>query len=201
MSDEVGNIPVVARYACMPRARISEGDLAVEAVQPRHIERIRQWRNAQMDVLRQSHRISAAEQEGYYRQHVWPILSASHPSDIVLSYHDRDELVGYGGLVHIAWMHRRAEVSFLLDSAHVTDAGRYEKYFAAFLRLISTLAFTDLGIQRLFTETYAHREAHIAILEKSGFQREGTLRKHVYVSGKPVDSLIHGRMADAGVSA
>ena len=61
-------------YKCMPRPKLSVGALSVQAVQPHHIEDIRQWRNVQMDVLRQSSSITPEQQKAYYIDGVSTII-------------------------------------------------------------------------------------------------------------------------------
>lgn len=180
------------RYRCMPQARLETRSFAVSAVQPRHIEAIRRWRNAQLDVLRQAEPITEAQQQAYYASHVWPALDEERPANLLLVLEQAGEAVGYGGLVHIAWEHRRAEVSFLLDPRLAADETVYARHFTAFLALIKDLAFGDLGFNRLFVETYANRTHHISVLEAAGFVLEGVMRQHVFIDGRPVDSLVHG---------
>jgi RimJ/RimL family protein N-acetyltransferase len=183
---------LIPKYKCMPKLILSEGALSVKAVEPGHIEDIRQWRNAQMDVLRQPKEISPSEQYAYYETHVWPEMQLLQPKNILLAYMENGKLIGYGGLVHIAWGHCRAEVSFLLDHQLAGNTSDYKRYFSSFLRLMKTLAFDHMGFERLFTETYATREYHIEILESTGFHREGMLKHHVKIEGQFVDSVIHG---------
>src|SRR6056297_2367074 len=97
-------------YRAMPRARISLGGLALRAVEPGDIEAIRQWRNAQMDVLRQTAPISPEGQARYFAAHVWPEKPKPVPNQILLAIERNGDLVGYGGLVHISWSNRRAEL-------------------------------------------------------------------------------------------
>lgn len=182
--------PYPANYACLVHPRRDRGPYWVETVQPGDIEAIRQWRNAQLDVLRQPAPITPAEQEAYFAARIWPSLQKARPAEILLSFHEGDRRIGYGGLVHIAWEHARAEISFLLDPGEPSAA--YAGRFTAFLALMKTIAFNDLGLTRLFTETYALRTDHIAVLEAAGFRREGMLRDHVQIGGRAVDSLIHG---------
>lgn len=182
-------------YRCMPRAEIAAGRYAVRAVEPPHIEAIRQWRNAQIDVLRQAQPISPPQQAAYYAREIWPDKDAAEPRNILLIYLEDGRPIGYGGLVHIAWQHRRAEVSFLLDPAVAHDDDGKAALFARFLDLMKTLAFDDLRLARLHTETYAMRQAHIATLEACGFRREGCLRHHVWIEGRPTDALLHGCLA------
>jgi len=179
-------------YQCMPRPELKEGPYSIIAVQESHIEPIRRWRNAQMHVLRQFAKISAAQQEAYFQTHIWPDKHSPEPKNLLLAILENKDLIGYGGLVHIAWPHLRAEVSFLLKTELTTPPSRYSLHFASFLRLIKTLAFEDLRLERLYTETFAIREHHIAVLESSGFRREGVSKSHVRIDGRPVDSYWHG---------
>jgi len=182
-------------YACMPRARLEHRGRALVPVQPEHIESIRLWRNAQMDVLRQSAPISATQQQAYFERHIWPTQSQAQPAQILVGYLHDGNLIGYGGLVHIAWEHRRAEVSFLLDPQRTVSEPAYAADFLAFLSLVQVLAFDALGLHRLYTETYAIRTHHISVLEAAHFQPEGRLRAHVWIDGRAVDSLMHGCLA------
>lgn len=182
----------------MPRARVAQGEFSLDAVQPGDIESIRQWRNAQLDILRQSAPISPAQQVDYFARCIWPTMAQAHPDNILLAYRRNGELVGYGGFVHVAWQHRRAEVSFLLDPRLAGAPESYSGLFSRFLRLLKEIAFEDLGIERLFTETYAFRAAHMAVLEGEGFLREGRLRGHVLVDGARVDSIMHGCLRGDG---
>lgn len=183
---------VPEKYICMPRPKLEDGPFSVEALQPVHIEAVRQWRNAQMDVLRQDEVITPAQQEAYYAEHIWPDMLKSNPSNILLAFKERGQLIGYGGLVHIVWEHRRAEVSFLLNPALAERQDDYARSFAAFLNLMKALAFDELSLNRLYTETYSMRQHHISILESAGFCREGVLRCHVKIKRLFVDSIIHG---------
>lgn len=184
-----------AAYRCMPRSRLANDTLAIQALQPEHIESVRLWRNAQLPVLRQQHPISRQQQIDYFSDVVWPALEHDQPSNILLACVVGDRLIGYGGLVHVAWADARAEVSFLLDPEIVRSKEQYARYFRAYLDLVARLAFDDLSLHRLSGETYSMRSAHIEILESAGFQREGRLREHVMIDGEFQDALIHGLLA------
>jgi RimJ/RimL family protein N-acetyltransferase len=183
------------QYACMPRPVLSDGSLRVRTVQPEHIEKIRQWRNAQIRILRQAAPITPEQQRQYYETTIWPKLAQSQPENILLAFEENNRLIGYGGLVHVHWGHRRAEISFLLDSKLAGTTKDSCHYFPRFLQLMKELAFQDLGLSRLTTETYAIRPAYLAALDGAGFAREGRLRDHVLIDNVPVDSIIHGLIA------
>lgn len=177
------------------RPVLSDGPVVVRAIEPEHIEPIRRWRNAQIDVLRQTRAITPEEQIAYFERVIWPDKGTDHPSNILLGLFENGRIIGYGGLVHIAWDYRRAEVSFLLATEIAQDDGRVSTLFATWLRHMQGLAFDDLGLSRLTTETYAMRALHLRVLDEAGFQREGLLRQHVRVGGRPMDAVVHGRLA------
>ena len=187
---------VATQYIAMPHAYLSDGTLLVRAVQLADIEAIRQWRNAQMDVLRQTEPISQTEQNRYFAQYVWPEMIKSRPTQILVALESDGTLIGYGGLVNISWPNLRAEVSFLLSPQLEKDSVSLTDLFTRFLTLLKRLAFEDLRLRRLFTETYAHRTRHIAILETAGFLCEGRLREHVLIDGKPMDAILHGVLSN-----
>lgn len=177
------------------RPVLGDESLVVRAVEPEHIETIRCWRNAQIDVLRQTRAITHEDQIAYFERVVWPDKGSDHPSNILLGLFEKDRIIGYGGLVHIAWDYARAEVSFLLATEIAQDDETVSTLFATWLRQMQRLAFDDLGLSRLTTETYAMRTLHIRILEEAGFQREGLLREHVRVDDRPMDAVVHGCLA------
>ena len=183
------------RYQVMPRPLLNDGVLHLRAVDQADIEVIRQWRNDQMDVLRQTEPITQEAQVRYFQEKIWPDLIRLEPKQILLAIERQGELIGYGGLVHISWPYRRAEISFLLDPKLEQEGEFLHEYFTRFLELIQELAFKDLRLNRLTTETYAQRVVHIGALEAAGHRIEGRLREHVFVDGSPIDSLVHGLLA------
>ncbi len=179
----------------MPRDVISHGKLSLVCVQPEHIESIRQWRNSQMPVLRQKSEISPQEQEEYFETQIWATLNNLQPDNILLAYLREGMLIGYGGLVHMAWQDSRAEVSFLLDTAKADASLDYAQNCRSFLSLICEFAFEDLKLNRLFTETWSTRRVHLQALDSAGFRREGVLKQHTIQCGVATDSVIHARLA------
>lgn len=158
-------------YLCMPSDSVWEESYRLTAVQPGHIESIRRWRNAQLAVLRQDKPISRDQQIAYYDRFVWPSMDDAEPANILVSYLRGDKLVGYGGLVHLDWGRRHAEVSFLLAPIYASQAGVYREHHLRFLRLLKRLAFLEMGFECLTTETFPDRVEHMQNLEASGFSR------------------------------
>ena len=153
---------------------------------------IKEWRNTQIDVLRQKQLLNDEDQKRYYNTVILPLFQKEHPSQILFSFLYKKELIGYGGLVYVNWLDKRAEVSFLVNTERIKNDTIYRSDFLAYLELIKKVAFNDLDFNRIFTETYDIRDKHIAILEESGFLLEGRMKEHVLINKKFTDSLIHG---------
>ena len=183
-------------YRPLPSAEYRHGAYQLVPIRYDDREPIRAWRNAQLEVLRQAAPLSAAQQDAYFQRVVLPLFEQERPDQLLFSLLRHGQLVAYGGLVHIAWPDGRAEVSFLADPGRAAEPATYRQDFRAHLRLLGQVAFEGLAFNRLFTETYDIRPAHVAILEEAGFQLEGRLRQHVQLKpGTFADSLMHGQLA------
>lgn len=58
-------------------------------------------------------------------------------------------------------------------------------------RVLTTYAFTELGLHRISAAIGPENTASIAVLEKLGFTREGLLRDHVFTNGAWRDSVLY----------
>lgn len=179
-------------YACLDQQEFDDGDYRLVPLRQQDIFLIKQWRNEQISILRQQVLLTDEKQKEYFEQTVKPSFSALKPNQILFSYLIHGQCIGYGGLVHIDWPLKQAEVSFLLNTERTGDLQQYRADFAAFLTLIKEIAFRRLSFERLYTETFDVRPHHVSILEEQGFILEKRLKQHVTVEGKPADSLIHG---------
>jgi RimJ/RimL family protein N-acetyltransferase len=179
-------------YKCLKYKIYSEADYSLVPLREIDILLIKDWRNDQIEVLRQKMILSDEDQIHYYKNHILPAFDAPLPRQIIFSFLKKNKCIGYGGLTNIDWESKRAELSFLVDTARTRANEIYEKDFSFFLKLIKQVVFDDLGFNRLFTETFDIRPLHITVLEKSGFRFEGRMKEHVIIDNKFVDSLLHG---------
>jgi RimJ/RimL family protein N-acetyltransferase len=150
---------------------------------------IRQWRNAQIEVLRQQNPLSAREQDNYFSNVVLPQLTQEQPEQFLFAYLEDSQLVGYGAFVHIVWSDHRAEVSFL-TGINRSEQHIFSRDWSEYLNLLVPLA-QKIGFHKLTTETYSIRPELIEILENFGFTQEGLIRNHQLINGAPVDSFAH----------
>ncbi len=179
-------------YSCLKQTQYHEGAYTFLPLRLSDMEKIRNWRNEQIEVLRQREPITSEQQHNYYQKVIAPSFAEEYPEQILFSFIKQDICIGYGGLTHIDWGNSHAEVSFLVETQRTLIPEAYIQDFLAFLKLLQQVAFSDLQLHRLFAETFSFRTVHIAGLERAGFHLEGKLQEHVFKQGQWWDSLMHG---------
>ena len=177
-------------YTHFPNLERKTEGLFIRPIHSDDSEEIRNWRNNQREVLRQRHLLTQREQDVYFNEVVKASFIAKNPHQVLVSVENQNDLVAYGGLVHISWEDQRAELSFLTNG--LLGDSLYERYFTVFINYIFSIAKNDLRLHRIYTETYSFRRHHISILEKNGLRKEGELTDHVRVTNRFYDSILHG---------
>jgi len=166
------------------------GEYAISSIKLEDAESIRIWRNQQISALRQSNILSKEEQNSYFNKVIEPSFSDKEPKQILMRYTLKSDLIGYGGLVHLNWTDLKGEVSFLLDTNRTKDTKQYSIECEVFLDLIKRCAFQKLGLNKISTYAYSHRENHVQSIENAGFTREGVLRQDTIVDGNWVNAIL-----------
>ncbi|MCQ4165708.1 GNAT family N-acetyltransferase [Tahibacter harae] len=101
-----------------------------------------------------------------------------------------DRLIGLFTLFAVNRLQRRAELGYLLDSAHW---GRGYAQEAA--RLVLAYAFDALELARVEADIDPRNSASCRLVERLGFQREGLLRERWHVAGEIADTAFYGLLA------
>lgn len=152
---------------------------------------IMQWRNEQIFHLRQSKPLSVEDQDNYFNSIVSELFGQTTPNQILFSYLKNDTCIGYGGLVHINWIDKHAEISFIMQTS--LEAEEFGLHWGIYLNLIERVAFQELEFHKLFTYAFDVRPFLYTVLENSGFVREAVLKDHCSFNGKMKDVLIHSK--------
>ena len=155
------------------------------------IQIIKNWRNEQLDFLRQKSIISETEQIEYYENNIKKSFNAHNPEQILFSFLMNERCIGYGGLVHIDWKNKKAELSFLNGTERVVNNVTFENDFKNFLVLIFEITFCELEFEKITTEAYDIRKNLIKILEDVGFNFEKKIDSNVIINGVNHDSILH----------
>jgi len=166
-------------------------DFSIVPIRYEDMFKIMIWRNAQIINLRQKIELTIEIQEEYFEKEIKKLFNEKQPSQLLFSFLEKQNCIGYGGLVHISWEDKRAEMSYLVNPVITSNTEAYEKSFSCFIKLIKKVCFEELMFNKLFTETYCNRLKHIKILEKNGFIIEGVLREHIIQNSKFQNSIIH----------
>ena len=179
-------------YTCAPALGAKSGSYRIRPIRWEDREAIRQWRNDQIYVLRQDCLLTIADQDRYFVSVVRPELMEEHPRQVLVGFLEEEQLVGYGGIVHIDWSDRRGEVSFLSDPSR----NRLVEDWQVYLDMLLPCARLQLGLHKLTTETYDFRADVICALESRGFTREGFLLNHHFWDGQWHNSVLHGLLLE-----
>jgi len=151
---------------------------------------IKDWRNTQMDILRQWRPLTDRNQENWY--HV--VSEDNHQVIFSIKECNQDaatQLIGYCGITNIDYINRRGEISFLVDPSRAEDLILYQPDIFAVLNHLCQYGFDRLNLHKLFTETFDFRVKHISLLEQFGMHLDGVIREHQYIRGNYHNSVIH----------
>ena len=183
-------------YICLKKSIYTLNNYKLIPIRIQDAELIRQWRNDQINFLRQEKPISNTEQIKYFEQVIVPTFQESNPTQILFSFLENSKIIGYGGFVNIDWNSKISEISFLEETDRAKNHSLYEIDFSVFLDFLKKIAYNDLKIMKLFTETYDIRPEHIKILEKNGFVVTNIEKNGKMINGKRVDILFHSYICD-----
>jgi RimJ/RimL family protein N-acetyltransferase len=150
---------------------------------------IMNWRNEQMYHLRQDKPLTEKSQENYFNGTLARIFDQEKPNQILFSYLKNDKCIGYGGLVHINWIERTAEVSFIMET--LLESNEFELHWTKYLYLLKKTAFEELKLRSLYTYAYDLRPFLYPILEKNNFKLKEYLKSETEIGEKKIDVFIH----------
>lgn len=172
----------------------SEGEFEIIPIRQEDREVIRKWRNEQMYHLRQSELLTKEKQDCYFENVVSKLFEEEKPGQLLFSFLKNSECIGYGGLVHINWIDSHAEISFLMDTK--LEALNFNSNWTVFLKLIEQVAFSQLGLHKIFTYAYAIRTNLFPVLLEAGYRHEAVLKEHTFFDQSFIDVFIHAKMND-----
>jgi len=179
-------------YKALNRQTFSQGAYSLVPIRFEDRLDIMRWRNEQIYHLRQNKPLTEEDQNAYFDRVVAQLFNEEKPSQILFSYLENGECIGYGGLVHINWIDRNAEISFIMDTD--LEAEHFEFHWKMYLELIEKVAFKDLALHKLFTYAFDVRPHLYKVLEKVGFKHEATLKEHCNFNNNFIDVIIHSKI-------
>ena len=155
---------------------------------------IMNWRNDQTYHLRQTKKLNIKGQEKYFKKVINNLFKEDKPDQILFSLLENQKCIGYGGLVHINWIDKNAELSFLMNTS--LEEKFFDVLWKTFLELIERVAFEDLNLHKIFTFAYDLRPNLYNVLEKCNYNKEATLNEHFFYQNRFKDVIIHSKIND-----
>jgi RimJ/RimL family protein N-acetyltransferase len=151
------------------------------------------WRNEQIYHLRQAKPLTKEDQNAYFENVVSKLYDVEKPNQLLFSFLKGNECIGYGGLVHINWIDRHAEISFIMNTELEKDF--FKDYWSVYLSLIEDAAFHDLKLHKLFVYAFDLRSHLYEMLIQNNYFLDARLKDHCFYNGKYIDVVIHSKLA------
>ena len=140
------------------------------------------------DNLRDGLPYPYTEQDG--ADYISAMLSADENETFAYAIEAEGKVIGSIGAFRQGNIHRQtAELGYYIAEPYwgkgiVTEA----------VQQICTLIFRQSDIIRIYAEPFAGNAASCRVLEKAGFQYEGTLRRNAVKNGKVLDMRMYSRL-------
>jgi RimJ/RimL family protein N-acetyltransferase len=165
-----------------------------EIVPIRHEDRIEimKWRNEQIYHLRQSEILTIDKQNAYFDNTIASLFNEEKPNQILFSFLRANECIGYGGLVHINWIDRNAEVSFIMNTQ--LEEASFSENWSMFLKCLEQLAFGELVFHKIFIYAFDIRPHLYDVLELNGYFKDARLKDHCFFQDDFKDVLIYSKL-------
>lgn len=152
---------------------------------------IMNWRNNQLDILRQETILSIEQQEHYFKMVVNKLFDEDEPKQLLFSFLENNKLIGYGGLVHIDWESKTAEISFLTETSRNKNVDVFISDWVNYLTILKKVANEYLNFKSIYTYAYDIRPNLYIALQEAGFTEINRHKNHIQIEDKKVDVVIH----------
>lgn len=181
----------MSSYKVLNKQIYSSGNYSIVPIRMEDRFDIMKWRNEQIYHLRQDKPLTPENQDYYFKNVVDKLFNEEHPNQILFSFLENDICIGYGGLVHINWIDKNAEISFIMNTELEKDY--FTIYWSTFLQLLEKVAFHELGLHKIFTYSFDIRPILYEVLSKFDYKEEAFLSEHVIIYGEYKNVRIHSK--------
>jgi len=179
-------------YKALNKQVYKSGDYTISPIRFEDRLDIMKWRNEQIYHLRQNKPLTEIDQDNYFKNVIQILFNQNLPDQILFSFLKNNVCIGYGGLVHINWTDKNAEISFIMDTS--LEENYFQDYWTCFLRLIEKVAFVDLKLHKIFTYAYDIRPNLFKVLLQASYFEEARLIEHCFFEDNFIDVLIHSKI-------
>ena len=178
-------------YRCLNQQEFTNGNYRLVPLRDEDKYSIMQWRNDQMEILRQNEPLTREKQERYFKSVVDKLFGQVHPDQLLFSFLENDILIGYGGLVHIDWSAKNAEISFLTETGRSQNKTQFISDWVNYLKIVKKMAEVQLGLKKIYTYSYDVRPQLYQALAESNFVEEERMKHKVKIGDTMRDVVIN----------
>ncbi len=184
--------PFPGAYKFLNTSRVHKGAYSIVPIRVEDRHAIMNWRNEQLYHLRQVHPLTEEVQDDYFDRVVRKLFEEERPSQILFSYLKDEVCIGYGGLVHINWTDKNAEISFIMDTS--LEKEEFELHWLTYLSMIEKIGFGEMGLHKLFVYAFDLRPHLYKALEKAAYFEDARLKEHCFFNHEFRDVVIHSKL-------
>lgn len=127
---------------------------------------------------------NSADLENMSETRMYP---SNMPVEMLFRIEKDKEVIGEIKFTRIRWFNRKAELSIIIKKEY-----QQKGYGKKAMKQIMNFAFNKMNLHRLEAEIIEYNKVSIALIEKLGFKKEGTLRQAKYSQGKYWDIFRYG---------
>jgi RimJ/RimL family protein N-acetyltransferase len=182
----------VRNYKCLKNQIFENENFSLIPIRDSDKYGILEIRNSQIEHLRQDKPLTKDNQENYFLNVISKLFEEEKPNQLLFSFLKNNEFVGYGGLVHINWIDKNAEISFIMKTEMQDE--NFEYFWINYLEILEKVAFQELNFHKIYTYAFDIRPKLYLTLEKSGFNQDARLKEHCLFNGKYIDVVLHSKI-------
>jgi hypothetical protein len=179
-------------YKILKKQVFNSGEYAIVPIRREDRYDIMKWRNEQMYHLRQNGLLTKEKQDVYFNNVISNLFDKDQPEQLLFSYLKGDECIGYGGLVHINWIDKNAEISFIMATELEDD--NFDIHWSKFLELIEHVAYQDQELHKIYVYAFDLRPHLYETLKKNNYFEDAVLKEHCLFGQKYIDVVIHSKL-------
>lgn len=179
-------------YKCLTNQKFYNGDYTLIPIRFEDRFEIMRWRNEQIFHLRQSEPLTKIKQDLYFTNIVSKLFKEEQPNQILFSLLKKDVLIGYGGLVHINWIDKNAEISFIMNT--LLEKNQFSEIWSRYLELLELVAFKELGLRKIYVYAFDLRNHLYTMLEDNNYFLDAKLKDHCFVNEFFKDVIIYSKV-------
>jgi len=176
-------------YKVLQKKFFTDGTFSIVPIRFEDRMLIMKWRNEQIYHLRQRQPLTVADQDAYFANVVAKLFEEEQPNQLLFSFLEDEVCIGYGGLVHVNWLDKNAEISFIMNTD--LEAERFHEIWSAYLGLLEQVAFEELKLHKIYTYAFDLRPYLYEVFLNAGYHEEARLKEHCFFENKFLDVLIH----------